>query len=324
VGLGVIAAQHGAIGQALGVAVFQNPQQGRNALAATLADKSFKGVTVAQALKRFIPGYAPPPRETDSLGEPLPWVEPETNTDLELTMSAVGGKRQQIAALIERRIGFIPGIISKEAMDTGTLNESQRSSGSPGNLLVNGRSSVHAGSGGTLSTIDVCNTPSGNSCPPRVYTNIAVSSDADKTATSVKVNGNPACTEDSIFSKSSGDDPGRCGGVRSGTLRAKAEVVTSASNVLMEGKGALRQFDLMVSNNQNTPPAPVQQGGGARPPFLDTVGDEEKEASPPPWRFDWQVAGGNVKQLGGRWLLQREKSQESLREIPVRKHTNDS
>jgi hypothetical protein len=38
IGLGVIAAQHGAIGQALGVAVFQNPKQGRNAL----ADDPFK------------------------------------------------------------------------------------------------------------------------------------------------------------------------------------------------------------------------------------------------------------------------------------------
>ena len=38
---------------------------------------------------------------------------------------------------IERRIGFIPGIITQEAMDTGTLNQSQRASGSPGNLLIN-------------------------------------------------------------------------------------------------------------------------------------------------------------------------------------------
>jgi phosphoglycerate dehydrogenase-like enzyme len=58
-GLGAIATQHGAIGQALGVAVFQNPQQGRNALSVTLADESFQSMTVAQVLKRFIPGYTP-------------------------------------------------------------------------------------------------------------------------------------------------------------------------------------------------------------------------------------------------------------------------
>ncbi|MEJ2395926.1 MAG: hypothetical protein P8Z77_14430, partial [Candidatus Thiodiazotropha sp.] len=69
------------------------------------------------------------------------------------------------------------------------------------------------------------------------------------------------------------------------------------------GKGALRQFDLMVSNNQNTPPAPVQQGGGARPPFLDTVGAYAKDAGPTPWRFDWRIAAGPVKQIIGNWAL---------------------
>ncbi|MEJ2467415.1 MAG: hypothetical protein P8045_17325, partial [Candidatus Thiodiazotropha sp.] len=83
------------------------------------------------------------------------------------------------------------------------------------------------------------------------------------------------------------------------------------------------QFDLMVSNNQNTPPAPVQQGGGARPPFLDTVGATEKDASPPPWRFDWQIAGGATRQLAGRWALTPENDQTEVSQIPTRKHTHD-
>ncbi len=319
IGLSVLAMNHGAFAQVLGVAVFQSPEQGRKALVATLGDEDFAGLTVEQALRRFIPGYTPPPRETDpTTGEPLPWMEPETNIDLELTLSGVGGgQRQQMAALIERRIGFVHGIVSKEAQDTGSLNQSKRAAGSPGNLLINGRSSVHAGSGGTLTTLDVCRTPRGDSCPPRVYTNVAKSADAAQTASTVKVNGNPACTKESIFTKSSGDQPGRCGGVNSGTLRAKAEVVTSASNVLIEGQGALRQFDLMVSNNRNTPPAPLQQGGGARPDFLDTVGANEQEETPPPWRFDWQVAGGKVKQLNGRWVLQTDAAHTDLNTAPV-------
>jgi hypothetical protein len=51
------------------------------------------------------------------------------------------------------------------------------------------------------------------------------------------------------------------------------------------------------------------QSGGARPDFLDTVGAEEKEASPPPWRHDWRIGAGATRQLGGRWALQQEQAQ---------------
>lgn len=325
-GLGVLTAQHGAIGQVLGVAVFQNPQQGRNALFAALGEESFAHLTVPQALARLIPLYTPPPRETDpTTGEPLPWHEPETGVDLELTMSAVGGgQRQALADLIERRLQYVPGLITQEPLDTGTLNQANRPNASPGNLLINGRSAVHLDSGGTLSTIDICETPSGHGCKTRVYTNIAKSSDAARTACLTKVNGNPACTEESIFSKSSGDEAGRCGGVRSGTIKAKAEVVTSATNFRIEGKGALRQFDLMVSNNQNTPPAPLMQGGGARPPFLDTVGAEEKEPSPPPWRHDWHIGGKATRQMNGRWAVNPENEPAEPQQTPVRKHSISS
>jgi hypothetical protein len=92
VGMSTLTAQHGALGSALGVAVFRDPEAGRRALVATLGDESFQSVTVAQALSRFIPGYTPPSRETDpATGEPQPWHEPETGIDLELTMSSVGG-----------------------------------------------------------------------------------------------------------------------------------------------------------------------------------------------------------------------------------------
>ncbi|MEJ2396515.1 MAG: hypothetical protein P8Z77_17625, partial [Candidatus Thiodiazotropha sp.] len=67
----------------------------------------------------------------------------------------------------------------------------------------------------------------------------------------------------------------------------------------------------------NTPPAPVQQGGGARPDFLDTVGANEQEATPPPWRFDWQVAGGLVKQINGRWVLQTDAAHTDLNTAPI-------
>ncbi len=135
-----------------------------------------------------------------------------------------------------------------------------------GNVVINGRTAVHAGSGGTVTSPDICKTP--RRCRPVTYNNVAKSSDAAKTASSVIINGHPACNRDSIFAVSSGDEPGSCGGVRSGTIKGKAEFVTASPNVFIEGKPAVRQGDLMTSNNRNTPPMPLMQPGAGKPPDI--------------------------------------------------------
>ena len=168
-----------------------------------------------------------------------------------------------------------------------------------------------------LNTIDVCETPSGKGCKTVVYGNVAQSADAAKTAGTVFINGHPACTKDAIFAKSSGDEAGRCGGIRSGTIKGKAEFITGSNSVLIEGIPAVRQFDLMVSNNRNTPPAPLMQSGGARPAFLDTVGEGPLQAEPPPWRFDWRIVGGEVQQLHGRWALLGGSAPDDRKSPPV-------
>ena len=127
------------------------------------------------------------------------------------------------------------------------------------NILINGRTAVHAASGGVLSTQEVCKTPS--YCRPAPYTNVAASSDATGTASSVLINGQPACHSQSTFAQSIGDEPGTCGGTQSGTINGPAEFITSSPNVFFEGQPAVRQGDMMVSNNRNTPPAPLQQPG---------------------------------------------------------------
>lgn len=158
-----------------------------------------------------------------------------------------------------------------------------------GNVVINGRTSVHAGSGGVLQTVDVCKTP--GKCRPRTYTNIARSGDSAKTAGTVIVNGNPACKQDSIFAVSTGDEPGSCGGVSSGTIKQKAEFITWSNNVFFEGKPATRLQDLMVSNNRNTPPAPVQQPGAAQPPSLSPKGAGSLEATELPDKHVIEIAG---------------------------------
>ena len=139
-----------------------------------------------------------------------------------------------------------------------------------GNVVINGRTAVHAGSGGTLTTVDVCKTP--RKCRAVAYTNIAKSTDSASTASTVIINGNPACHKNSNFAVSTGDEPGSCGGVSSGTIKGMAEFVTWSPNVFIEGIPAVRQNDLMVSNNRNTPPAPLMQPGAGQPPSLTPEG----------------------------------------------------
>ena len=171
----------------------------------------------------------------------------------------------------------------------------------PGNVVINGRTAVHAGSGGVLTTSDVCKTPS--KCRPRNYTNVAVSEDAAKTASSVFINGNPACHSQSIFSKSTGDEPGTCGGVTSGTIKQKAEFVTYSNNVFIEGFPAVRQFDLMVSNNRNTPPAPLMQPGAGTPPNLSPENAEGVLLNPESHAVDLDTAGEELGLLKGQYSV---------------------
>ncbi len=149
---------------------------------------------------------------------------------------------------------------------------SEQRQGGGGNVVINGRTAVHADSGGTVSSPDVCKTP--GKCRPRAYRNVAKSADAAQTAGTVFINGQPACHKDSIFATSSGDEGGSCGGIRSGTIKGKAEFITASPNVMIEGIPAVRQGDLMVSNNRNTPPMPLMQPGAGTPPALDSEGAE--------------------------------------------------
>jgi len=149
------------------------------------------------------------------------------------------------------------------------------------NVLINGRTAVHAGSQGTLNTIDVCMTPSGTGSTPIPYPNVARSADADKAAGSVFVNGNPMCHIKSVFKKSTGDQPGSHKGIVSGKTQGEASFVSASANVFVEGQPATRALDMMVSNNKNTPPAPLMQAVGMPPlPARPKAPDELEPEGP--------------------------------------------
>ncbi len=171
------------------------------------------------------------------------------------------------------------------------------------NVVINGLTAVHAGSGGTLTTVDVCKTP--DKCPPIPYTNTATSSNSAKTAGSVMINGNPACNKDANFSVSSGDEGGACGGVSSGSIKGMAEFITFSANVYIEGIPAVRQTDLMVSNNKNTPPVPLQQPGAGQPPELSATEAETKEAEDPGFEYTVDVKGNNFHMLKSSVVIEQ-------------------
>lgn len=125
------------------------------------------------------------------------------------------------------------------------------------NININGKTAVHAKSDGKLITVSTCKTPP--FCVPVSYTNQAESKDTDMGASSVNIQGSPACNSKSNFKKSMGDAPGACGGTSSGTTCQMAEFIASSSNVTIGGNPAVRNGDQMVSNLKNTPPQPLMQ-----------------------------------------------------------------
>jgi uncharacterized Zn-binding protein involved in type VI secretion len=125
-------------------------------------------------------------------------------------------------------------------------------------VCVNGMTVVHKTSGGIVTFgPDVCLTPSPGGPVPVPYPNIARSSDTDKGSTTVKVDGNPVMLQGSVFSTSTGDEPGKGGGIASGVNKGKAQFINYSFDVKIEGKCVPRLGDQMLGNiggAPNTPP----------------------------------------------------------------------
>ena len=127
---------------------------------------------------------------------------------------------------------------------------------------VNKLSIVNADSNGvSIAFPDVCKTPAPPApFVPIPYPNIAKSGDMAQGTKQVSAGGNPICVKDSNFSLSSGDEAGSAGGgMLSSKIKGKAEFVNFSFDVQFEGKSVPRSFDLMLHNDQNTPPFPVLQ-----------------------------------------------------------------
>ncbi|MCU0633503.1 MAG: DUF4150 domain-containing protein [Gemmatimonadaceae bacterium] len=123
----------------------------------------------------------------------------------------------------------------------------------PVTVNINRRSLCHRGSQGvSRATLpDVCKTP-GNGIP-LPYPNVAFSRDLVQGTKSITADGRKMCAKyGSRFKKSTGDQPGRLGGIISGVTAKEATWITFSFDVKLEGRGACRLSDKMWHNRGNT------------------------------------------------------------------------
>lgn len=145
---------------------------------------------------------------------------------------------------------------------------------------VNGRSPVTKVSDGTVAAFpDVCKTPVGSAIVPIPYPNISKSGDLAKGSKTVKINGAPVCLSDSEFSTSTGDEAGSAKGIGSGTTKGKAFPMNYSFDVKIEGKSVVRNMDLFIGNNRNTPPVPIMQAQPA-PVIASVIANEAEKKCP--------------------------------------------
>ncbi|HTQ43591.1 MAG TPA: DUF4150 domain-containing protein [Polyangiaceae bacterium] len=111
---------------------------------------------------------------------------------------------------------------------------------------------VHKDSSGIAPSFpDVCKTPTPGGPIPIPYPNIAKSSDADQTSSTVKADGNPIMLKDSVYSTSMGDEAGSAGGgVMSNCNKGKAQFINYSFDVKVEGSNVPRLMDPMKQNGQ--------------------------------------------------------------------------
>ena len=199
--------------------------------------------------------------------------------------------------------------------------------GKKGIVTINGRTVVTTGSGGVLITQDICKVP--HDCSAQTFTNSAHSKDAVNTSPNVFINGHPVCHQKSVFSKSTGDEGGSCGGVQSGTTQGRAEFITGSHNVFINGFPAVRDGDLMVSNLRNTAPMPIRQEGAPLPKALAALKAQALKNAKGPDRLyidyragDDRLAEVQAHEGESRWTLflgrPREEHTDWFEDLPAK------
>jgi len=122
-------------------------------------------------------------------------------------------------------------------------------------INVNNLSLCHKGSNGisTATVPDVCKTPTPGGPAPIPYPNISMSSDLENGTTTVEADGgNMIAIKGSDFSRSTGDEPGTIGGVKSNVNMKESKWILYSFDVMLEGANACRLTDKKTQNHENT------------------------------------------------------------------------
>ena len=144
-------------------------------------------------------------------------------------------------------------------------------------VVVNFMTVVHRTSNGINQAFpDVCKTPAAPSPVPIPYPNIAMSSDAADTASSVEADGNPIMISTSKYAMSTGDEAGSLLGVVSNKIKGSANPQMWSFDVKAEGKNVFRQLDIMLQNG-NTKPDNAATGPTTQPPESAMAEGEDPE-----------------------------------------------
>lgn len=119
-------------------------------------------------------------------------------------------------------------------------------------VFSNTRGVAHKKSGSiSLVFPDVCLTPIGPAVVPIPYPNLGQASDTIKGPKSVTTDGAMPMVKGSLYSKSSGDEPGVRKGVVSGAHKDVCEFMMYSFDVKFEGRNVCRLGDPLFHNKKN-------------------------------------------------------------------------
>lgn len=118
--------------------------------------------------------------------------------------------------------------------------------------FANGRGIAHRGSGGRSTVFpDVCWTPVGQYRIPIPYPNTGRSADTVQGPATVRTDGEMPMVKRALYSRSTGDEPGRYGGILSRVNKDVCEFLSYSFDVKLEGRNACRLGDPLYHNRKN-------------------------------------------------------------------------
>ncbi len=118
--------------------------------------------------------------------------------------------------------------------------------------FANGRGIVHLASGGSsLVYPDVCKTPVGSALVPIPYPNRGRCSDGSKGPVTVRCEGRMPMVKNAIYTRSSGDEKGKGGGLLSFVNKGRCEFIVYSFDVKFENRGVCRLGDTLFHNKKN-------------------------------------------------------------------------